>query len=406
MTQDTIEFPAIDAEAAEKTQIAITAAAGALDLTKFNLADVALAQFGKWEDKAASTRKTLTGVVHDFSTQTKLDEGKSLRQRLINAPRTEARKVSKALKSELNTVSGKVGAKLAEIEAEYESLEQLITPQIELREAALEAERAEKVRIEAARKDAHEANLAVLAGYVEKAKGLPSERIAAGIATVEAIVIDRAAWEEFADRAEEQRSVTIERLRALHAEVLAAEVAAAEAEARRVELARVAAEQAAEARRLKEAADALAMHEERQAAERAEFERERAAFAAQQEAARKAAEAAAAPVEAPAPEPVVTAEVEPEAPAPAPAVALVMPNVYRTSVALQTPPPAEPGKVITTGAVCDWLGFSITGAVDFLRSMGFEPAPSTGRGVYWNESDLSAIRDALIVRLANLKAPQ
>jgi hypothetical protein len=82
------------------------------------------------------------------------------------------------------------------------------------------------------------------------------------------------------------------------------------------------------------------------------------------------------------------------------------PAAFTVSVPVRSTPPVDPEKVITTGAVCDWLGFAVTGAVEFLKGLGFEPQPSTGKGTYWLESDLSPIRDALIVRLANLKAPQ
>jgi putative phage-type endonuclease len=93
--------------------------------------------------------------------------------------------------------------------------------------------------------------------------------------------------------------------------------------------------------------------------------------------------------------------------APEPAMALAMPPAAAsTSVPVRSEPPAEPGRVVTTGAVCEWLGFGITGAVGFFKSLGIEPQAEGGKGTFWHESDLSAIRDALIVRLANLKAPQ
>lgn len=93
--------------------------------------------------------------------------------------------------------------------------------------------------------------------------------------------------------------------------------------------------------------------------------------------------------------------------APEPVIALAMPpSAAYASVSVRSAPPAEPGKLITTGAVCDWFGFGITGAVKFLERLGFEPQDHSGKGVYWLESDLSAMRDALIARLSKLVAPQ
>ena len=291
MTQDTLEFPAIDAQAAApapKNEISV-AAAGAIDLAKLDLTDVALAQFGDWRADVKDVETKLTGLVHDLSTQARIDDAKSLRFRLIGKPRAGVNNVSEALKSKLTAVSKAVGVERTTAVAEYNRLETLITPQIEAREAELEAERQARARIESERKAKHEGNLATLAGFVEHAKGLPYSRIADGIAKVTAIVIDRAAWEEFADRAEEQRAVTIERLQALHTAAVAVEEAAAAAEAERVERERVAAEQAEVAQRQKE-------ETERLAAVAADLERQRLELVAQQEAARKAAEP-------PAPEP-------------------------------------------------------------------------------------------------------
>lgn len=217
MTTDTLEFPVIEAQAAApiaKSALAVVAA-DAIDLAKVDLTDVALAQFGDWKAQISTSEKAFKDVVFDLSTQTKIDEVKSLRWRLIGQPRADVRKVSKVLKSKLAQVSKAIGAEEEKAAAEFDRVEQLINPQIEKREAEIEAERLERARVEADRKAKHEANLAVLAGYVEQAKGRPSERIAAGIAKVQAIVIDQAAWEEFTDRAEEQKAVTVERLQAM-----------------------------------------------------------------------------------------------------------------------------------------------------------------------------------------------
>jgi hypothetical protein len=92
-------------------------------------------------------------------------------------------------------------------------------------------------------------------------------------------------------------------------------------------------------------------------------------------------------------------------PAPQPAMALAIPSVANhASAPVSTTPPADPAKVITTGAICQWLGFTLP--VDFIKGLGFAPQPSTGKGTHWLQSDMPLIRDALIVRLANLKEPK
>lgn len=267
MSTDTLEFPTIE----EPRAAVATIEAGAVDLAKLDLQAVALAQFNTSHAAANTAREKLTGVVHDLSTPTKLADAKSLRHRLIGQPLAEARKVSAGLKSKLTAVSKAVGAELVAIESAFDAADALIKPQIEAREAELEAERQRKAEAEAARMQKHRDNLAKLAGYVEHARGLPSARIADGIAKVSGIEIDREAWEEFADQAEKQKADTLAAMQKLHADALADE-------------------------ERERAAAALKAEQERLAAERAEIERQRAELQAEKD--RAAAEAKAKAEEA------------------------------------------------------------------------------------------------------------
>ncbi|MEJ1933729.1 hypothetical protein WDZ92_26305, partial [Nostoc sp. NIES-2111] len=219
MSTDTLEFPTIE----EPSAAVATIEPGSVDLTKLDLQAVALAQFNTAHAEATKAKETLTGVVHDLSTPGKLADAKSLRHRLIGQPLAEARKVSAGLKSKLTAVSKAVGAELAAIETAFDEADALIKPQIEKREAEIAEEKRIAAEKEEARKQVHRDNLAKLASYVEHARGLPSARIADGIAKVSAIVIDRDAWEDFADQAEEQKAVTLERMQKLHADALADE---------------------------------------------------------------------------------------------------------------------------------------------------------------------------------------
>lgn len=268
MSTDTIDFPPIDAAAPVSSTVAAVAALQP-ELAQLDLQAVALAQFNGSYAAVKAARETLAGVQHDLSTPTKLADAKSLRNRLINVPLADARKVSAGLKSKLTAVSKAVGTELTAIETAFEGVEQLITPQIEAAQTKLDEERRIAAEAEAARVAKHQANLAKLAAPIEHARGLPSSRIRAGIEMVTAIVIDRAAWEDFADRAEAQKAVTLERMGAL---LVAAEAAEAE-ERRRAE---EKAEQERQTAALKAEADRLA-------AERAEFERQKAELQAERD---------------------------------------------------------------------------------------------------------------------------
>lgn len=269
---ETLEFPEIHSPApgpapATRHEVAV-AASQAIDLAKIDLKDVALAQFGDWQAQVQAAKGAFTNVVQDLSTQAKIEEVKSTRWRLIGQPRADARKVAAALKSKLASVSKAIGTELETAVKAFDAAEVLITPQIEAAEAKLAAEKAEKDRIENARKQKHLDNIAVIASYVDQAAGLPIDRIEKGIAYVQGIDVSAQVFEEFAARAAEQKQVTIERMQQMVVDLRAK----AAAEALRLENERIAAE-LAEQRRL-------------MAEQQAEIERQRKALeAAQQRAA-------------------------------------------------------------------------------------------------------------------------
>lgn len=251
---ESLMFPEIDAAALKPASAPTSPAALAvippanIDLAKLDLEAVALAQFDASLTAITTATKTLTGVVHDLSTAGKLADAKSLRQRLINAPLADARKVETALKSKLTAVSKAVGAKLVIIEADFKTAAGLITPQIEAREAELATEekrRADeaqaKAEAAAMRAEQFEAALARIRGQGTAAKGLPSQRIAEGIAGVEALAFGPE-WEEYAPQAAQAQAETLVVLRLLFADTQAAEQTAAAAEAMRLESERLAAE--------------------------------------------------------------------------------------------------------------------------------------------------------------------
>jgi len=384
------DFPTIDPDAVPVT--ALAEQPGKLDLTKIDLTDVALAQFGPWRADVESVRQKLDGVRDKATIDKKLAEAKSLRHRLIGTPLAEARKVSTALKSKLTAVSKAVGTELADIETAYEGAAKLITPQIEAREAEIAEEKRIAAEKEATRVEKHKTNLAKLAGYVEQARGLPSSRIRAGVDMVSAIVIDRDAWEEFADRAEDQKAVTLERMKAL-----LANAEAAEAEERR--RAEEKAEQERKAEQEKAQRDRLAAERAELERARAEIEAARAAAAAEaqakaDEAARlerqqredaeaKAREEAAAQARAAAADAEADTEFQRRRnaatvghpdyePLPVASIAQAVADQSRTAPAPEVrafPAPAAEAPTMTLGALNARLGFTVSG--DFLESLGF-----------------------------------
>lgn len=237
---ETLDLPKIDADMLAKQsgvpldikQPLNSALVPATDLTKIDLTDVALAMYGKWSEEVAAVKSNLSTLVLDLSTPTKITEARSLRKRLILDPLAAARKVSAGIKSKMAQTSKAVGAELERIEAGYNEADKLILPKIEAAEAEQAREREEKQRIERERIERHQANIARIRAYAEKAEqpDMTADRIAAGMAQLQAIPTPtKETWEEFAVPAADAICWALERMRITHARVLRAEQAEAEA---------------------------------------------------------------------------------------------------------------------------------------------------------------------------------
>lgn len=267
MSTDTLELPPIDADMIDEDPSTALAdkidGAQVVDLKKVDLTDVALARFGDWRKDVDAATKALKGTVHDLSTQSKIDEAKSLRWRLIGQPRAEARKVAKALKSKLAKVSKDVGVAEESIVKAFDEAEKFITPQIEAREAELEAEREAKAAKERERIAGLDAKLAALSTWIDRCKepGMTAERIEKGIALLEDAQIDPDEWQEYAARAEDRKAEVLGVMHTLYDQAVRREAEAARLEAQRLENERIAAEQAARQAELDAQAAALAAQE-------------------------------------------------------------------------------------------------------------------------------------------------
>ena len=182
---ETMDLPTITDEVPEAVPAA--GPSTAVDLKRVDLQAVALAQFGDWRADVAAARKNLSTLALDLTIPARIADAKTLRQRLINAPRAEARKVATALKSKLTGVSKAVGVEMDAAVAAYDALEPLITPQIDAAEERIENERIAKQRAEDERLQALIDTVdATMAKWRERcdADGMTSARVQAGMAAL------------------------------------------------------------------------------------------------------------------------------------------------------------------------------------------------------------------------------
>jgi len=194
-------------------------------------------------------------------------------------PRIATEKARKAAKAPVLTLGRDIDARAEYITGRLADGERNYDEQIKAEETRAEEVKRQAAAAEAARVAKHEAGINTIRGYLAKAQGLSSERIASGMQ----VIRDSAesigpAWEEFQDRARAACAETLEALSELHTKTLAAESEAKRQEELRAENARVAAELAAQRKAMDD--------------ERAELKRQADAIAADQARIAKAAESA------------------------------------------------------------------------------------------------------------------
>ena len=292
------------------------------------------------------------------------------------------------------------------VEAEAERLIGLVKPRedaldtdIRNREAEIEAEKAEKARIEAARVEALQAGVARLLSYSDRAIGQPAEKIAQAIGALEVLAFTEDRWQEFTTKAAAARDDTLAKLRVLHGQALEAERLRAENERmkaereaeRAAEQERIAAERAAEATRERDRLEKIAL-----------------AQAAMPPATQNTVTTPDGTV-ADASTGEVLDPIRPDEPDAAPAPTLEemggeRPDVQdAVGVAEVNPQPSLPAAgsdepTVKLGDLCARLGFTMTEA--FVRdTLKIQPVPSKGRAVLIAESSLPDLRDALIARI-------
>lgn len=368
----------------------------------------ALVKYSKTEAQLAAMRQRFANVVFDLTTTKGDKEARAARLELVTL-RTSLEKQRKAFKEPALTLGRKIDAEAARITGEIKALETPIDDQINADENRRAAEKAERERIEAERVAAHQAKLVAMRGCVARAHGLPSARIANGIAQVEAIVLGVTAWEEFAAEAATAKQETLAAMRTMFDSAKAREDEEARVEAQRQENERIAAENRVQAERLAEQqrvleAKAAAIRAEQDAIEARRVE-EVAKVQCEAEAKRSTGEAiknAAAPaVESPA-APAVSADPAPAVsitaiPAAGVQITTAAPVAARVSPAL----PTESGARLTLGQINERLApISIT--VAGLSELGFDPVEQIKSSRMYRESDLGAMCEALIQHLTTV----
>lgn len=342
-----------------------------------------IVQYGATEAALAELRQKHQGVVFDLTTTRGDKEARAARLELVTL-RTSLEKKRKEFKAPALEFGKKIDAEAARITCEIVALEKPIDEQIAADEARREAIRAEKVRIEAERVAAIQARISAIRACLARCNGISAERIANGIAQVEAIAITPEQFAELVSDAETAKAETLAGMRELHAATMAREQEAARLEAQRVENERIAAEQRAEAERLAEISRQI---EAQQAAERERFAAEAKsqadALAAQQaeiDRQRRELEAAQARAQADAD---AKARAERDAAAKAESDALAAQQAAAAAIEKAQVAPlvlVEVGKAIDDavkqdlrtlklGAICELLGLTVT--ADFLAQLGF-----------------------------------
>lgn len=389
-----LQFPPI----AEVEPIGALTTDAPIDLSKVDLTAVALAQFGDWRADVAAAKAKLTGLVLDLATQSKVDEAKSLRHRTVNQPIAEVRKVSKALKSKLASVSKAIGAEEDEAVAAWGDVGAILTPQIDTRQAELDAEKAERERIEAERVAGHIAKINSIRSTADRAKGIESARIQNGIAQVEALAFGPEC-EDFLPKYEAAKAETLALMRGHLADSQAREAA----EAQRLENERIAAELEAQRKALAERAAELKRQQEEAQAARVAITHA-AVFLFPEPV--KAPEAHPADAD-PAVEPVRydpsagSADARSE-PVERPPVSLVTANkAARAAIAEMV---EQAPDLVNTSDLCAMVGLSLS--TQEIQGFGLvaQDTPTGKRGTFWLKADADKLTDAIVSHLLKLKA--
>lgn len=367
---------------------------------KQTFAEIVRAQYAAEEPVMKALAAKYKGVAFDCSTTKGLDSAKAARLELREQGRFKLQRAAEATKTEANDLKRVIDAESARLIAIIKPVEDEVDSQIKAEEERKAAEKAERERLAAELKAHHDGKIATIRACADRARGLPSDRIANGIAQVEALAFGEDCG-DFLAQYETAKAETLAAMRTLLDEAKAREAA----EALRLENEKVAAELAAQREALeKQAAELLA---QRMAATHAivfafpEPEPEPEATPAV-----TVTEAPASPVSLVAANNAARAEI---AAAAEPAVSIRVPKPDSEPPMPAPPAPcaasatvATPAARITLGQINERLApIAVTAAG--LAELGFDYMQEKASKLYF-EADMPLICDALIKRLQEAKA--
>jgi len=238
--------------------------------TELVLIETALAEFDKVSAGLAQLNKNYAGVLYDVERPEGMNVAKAARK-LLREKRTGVERVRTEAKAPLLAIGRRLDAEAKRITAELEKLEDPIALQIETEEKRTEREAAEKLAAETRRVE----QLQMRINGIRRMALIPANSPAADFKArhdeVKALVI--ADYQELTDEAQSAKDQTAAILFGLHASAVAAEAEAVRAAAEREELARLRAENEQRAK-----LDAERLAAERAEAERiAKIERDKQA---------------------------------------------------------------------------------------------------------------------------------
>jgi hypothetical protein len=431
-----LAFPELEpaAPAAPAALLAIASSSDLAEQQPLTVKAAVLALFQPMEVAQRALAERYRAVVFDVTKPAGLKAAKEARHDLRENGRFQVQRALESAKDALNEAKSTATERADALVAITRPTEDAIDAIIGKREAEIAAEK----QREEDRKSAHRQAIATIQGWATQArlKNPPAHKLAEGIATVEAIDVSAAIFEEFADQAAEAKAATLQALRDMHAAAVLADQERAEAERNRRVIATLATIQAhgtaclgrpaavirdrlalmestvysedlgqavviAHEAQLQQLRTMLAMTEqsetllaqaEARRAAQADLEA-KAAAAAVDEAASSAAGLAPVKLEDAQIIPAATDVIAADAPSEAEAAASPAPSVvpFRAAAPAATSGPPT----LTLGAICGRLGFTVSAA--FLTdTLHIKPAATDKRAQLYTEHQFATICRQLV----------
>ena len=244
MSESQLEFPPITGQASEVAETKKPVA---------TIREAAVAHMRAYEPALLALAERYRNVALDLSTPKGLAAGQAALTELRENGRYAVQRARDGAKDLLNGAKKDVVEEADRLIAIIQPIESHVEAQVSARKAQLEAEEAEKKRINEERVAKHKASIEKIRGYLEQAKGRSSAEILDALQALRGVKFNAAPFEEFAPVAEQALVEVLYGLEQLHEVTKAREDELAALEAQRIEQERVAAEQARVAAELAEA---------------------------------------------------------------------------------------------------------------------------------------------------------